>query len=522
MTQLVAPPERFNFAQWLFTLNAGRGGKPAYLDDGGTLNYAQLEAQSRRFAAALYKLGVHREERVLIAMLDCREWPIAYLGCLYAGVVPVCVNTLLPANEYAHMIDHSRSQAVFTSPALLEKVQEALGESAAKTLPTIVTGSKVAKPCVRFDDFLDVAPLAAAADTYADDIAFWLYSSGSTGRPKAVVHSHGNLYWTNETYGKNVLKLREDDVVFSAAKFFFAYGFGNAVTFPLAVGATVVVMAERPTPAAIFKRLTERKVTVYYGVPTLFASMLADPAIPPRSAVALRLCTSAGEPLPEQIGLRFKEHFGADILDGIGSTEMLHIFICNRAEDVRYGTTGTPVPGYEISLRDEDGKPVADGEIGDLYIKGPSAPLMYWRDTARSRATFQGVWTKAGDKYLRDAQGYYVYCGRSDDMLKVSGQYVSPAEVEATLVGNDAVLEAAVIGVENAQGLMRTKAFVVLKQGVEGSEALRQQLHDYVKTQLTPHKAPKQLEFVAELPKTATGKIQRFRLRERERAKPAA
>ncbi|HEX7375384.1 MAG TPA: benzoate-CoA ligase family protein, partial [Steroidobacteraceae bacterium] len=449
-------------------------------------------------------------------------WPIAYLGCLYAGVVPVCVNTLLPVNEYAHMLDHSRSQAIFTSPELLEKVQSALAQSRVKSVPVVVTGDAVGAnptPVTPFDAFVAVDPLPEPADTYADDIAFWLYSSGSTGRPKAVVHSHANLYWTIETYGKNVLKLREDDVVFSAAKFFFAYGFGNAVSFPLAVGATVVVMAGRPTPAAVFKRLIEQRVTVFYGVPTLFAGMLADPDIPPRSAVAMRLCTSAGEPLPEQIGVRFKQHFGCDILDGIGSTEMLHIFICNRAEDVHYGTTGTPVPGYEIALRGEGGAAVADGEIGDLYIKGPSAPLMYWRDTQRSRATFEGEWTKAGDKYLRDAQGYYHYCGRSDDMLKVSGQYVSPAEVEATLIGHASVLEAAVIGVEDGDGLMRTKAFVVLKQGIDSSNGLAAELHDYVKHQLAPHKAPKQLEFIDELPKTATGKIQRYRLRERERVR---
>ncbi|MGH8116787.1 MAG: benzoate-CoA ligase family protein, partial [Rhodanobacteraceae bacterium] len=296
----------------------------------------------------------------------------------------------------------------------------------------------------------------------------------------------------------------------------FAYGLGNGLSFPLAVGATVVLMSGRPTPAAVFAHLVEHKVTVFYGVPTLFSSMLADPNRPSRDAVSMRLCTSAGEPLPEEIGKRFRAQFGCDILDGIGSTEMLHIFICNRAEDVRYGTTGTPVPGYEISLRNEDGSAVADGEIGDLYINGPSAALMYWTDRERSRATFQGVWTKAGDKYIRDQQGYYHYCGRSDDMLKVSGQYVSPAEVESTLISHDTVLEAAVIGVANSEGLMKTKAFVVLKPAVTGSRDLERELHEYIKSRLAPHKAPGGIEFLAELPKTATGKIQRFRLRERE------
>lgn len=517
MTHLVAPPAQFNFAQHLFALNADRADKTAYIDDTGTLSYGELEAQSRRFAAALLALGIHREERVFLAMLDCRQWPVAYLGALYAGVVPICANTLLPTEEYAFMLDHSRSQAVITSAALLEKVQAALANTRAKARPVIVAGDVgKSETLTPFSECLQTEPLPAADDTYADDIAFWMYSSGSTGRPKAVVHTHGNLYWTNETYGKNVLKLHGDDIVFSAAKFFFAYGFGNALTFPLAVGATVVAMAERPTPQAVFKRLIEHKVTIYYGVPTLFASMLAAPDKPPATQLALRLCTSAGEPLPEQIGVRFKQQFGADILDGIGSTEMLHIFICNRADDVRYGTTGIPVPGYEISLRDEHDDPVPDGEIGDLYIRGPSAPLMYWRDRIRSQTAFQGEWTKAGDKYLHDENGYYRYCGRSDDMLKVSGQYVSPAEVESTLICHDSVLEAAVIGVTAGNGLLRTKAFVVLKDGVAASPALEQELHDFIKSRLAPHKAPKHLEFIDELPKTATGKIQRFRLRERE------
>lgn len=516
--ELKAPPARFNFAQYLFQLNARRGSKVAYIDDGGTLTYAELAERSRRFAAAILKLGLHPEERVLLVMLDCREWAIAYLGCLYAGVVPVCVNTVLPPNEHAYMLEHSRARAVITSDALLGKVKEAVAllDADQRAMPIVATGH-AGGGALAFDDFMRAEPLAAAADTSVDDIAFWLYSSGSTGRPKGAVHTHGNAYWTIETYAKNVLKLHQDDVVFSAAKFFFAYGLGNSLSFPLAAGATVVVMAERPTTTAVFKRLTEHHVTVFYGVPTLFAGMLADPALPPKRAVALRQCTSAGEALPEKLGNGFKAHFGCDILDGIGSTEMLHIYLSNRFDDVRYGTTGKPVPGYELSLRDESGAPVADGEVGDLYINGPSSALMYWTDRARSSATFQGVWTKSGDKYVVEG-GYYRYCGRSDDMIKVSGQYVSPAEVEGVLVSHDSVLEAAVIEVNDANGLTRCKGFVVLKKGVAASPEHEQVLRDYVKSKLAPHKAPRAIEFVAELPKTATGKIQRFRLRERERA----
>jgi benzoate-CoA ligase len=361
------------------------------------------------------------------------------------------------------------------------------------------------------------APLSAAAATGADEPAFWLYSSGSTGRPKGAVHTHANLYWTAELYGKPVLGLREHDLCFSAAKLFFAYGLGNALTFPLSVGATVLLMAERPTPDAVFRRWTERKPTVFFGAPTGYAGMLASPDLPSAADVALRLCSSAGEALPREIGERFTRHFGCEILDGIGSTEMLHIFLSNRPGEVRYGTSGRPVEGYRVELRDERGR-VIEGpdEIGDLFVEGPSAALMYWGDRARSRDTFQGAWTRTGDKYQRDADGFYVYSGRSDDMLKVSGQYVSPFEVEATLMQHPAVLEAAVIGILDADGLTRSKAFVVLKDPSRASDGLADELKQLVKQNLAPHKYPRAVEFLPELPKTATGKIQRFRLRERE------
>ncbi len=338
--------------------------------------------------------------------------------------------------------------------------------------------------------------------------------------PKGTVHVHASMRLTAELYAQGVLGFKESDVVFSAAKLFFAYGLGNSLSFPLHVGATAVLMAERPTPDAVFKRLTEKKPTFFYGVPTLYAAMLASPAFP--SNLSLRACVSAGEALPPQISKTFKERTGVEILDGIGSTEMLHVFLSNRPDDVRYGTTGKPVPGYEIELRGDDGRPVGDGDVGDLYIKGPSAALMYWGDRERSRSTFQGEWTKSGDKYVRDGDGYYTYSGRSDDMLKVSGQFVSPFEVEATLMKHPAVLEAALIGTPDADGITRSKAFVVLKPGQSASPTLEEELKTFVKGQLAPHKYPRALEFIGELPKTATGKIQRFKLREREAAQAAA
>ena len=312
-----------------------------------------------------------------------------------------------------------------------------------------------------------------------------------------------------------MLGLTERDVCFSAAKLFFAYGLGNGLTFPMSVGATTILMGERPTPEATFKRWTGGvgglKPTVFFGAPTGFAGMLAHPQLPKRDEVAMRLASSAGEALPAEIGERFKAHFGIDIVDGIGSTEMLHIFLSNRPDKVRYGTTGWPVPGYTIELRGDDGGPVPDGEPGDLYIAGPSAAMMYWGNRSKTRETFQGGWTKSGDKYVRNADGSYTYGGRSDDMLKVSGIYVSPFEVEATLVQHPAVLEAAVVGKQDSDGLTKTKAFVILKPGAEATE---DELKAFVKDRLAPYKYPRFIEFVHELPKTATGKIQRFKLRE--------
>jgi benzoate-CoA ligase len=527
------PADRFNIAAHLLTANAARADKAAFIDDHGSLSYGALDEQVRRLAAGLRSLGIKREERVLLLMQDSTPWPVAFLGAIYAGLVPVAVNTLLTADDYAYMLEHSRAQAVLVSGALLPTLTAALVKSDHEVGKVIVsrptaplkgvpTDSTPLHPAeVDFDAFVAAhAPLAKPAATGADDPAFWLYSSGSTGRPKGTVHSQANPYWTAELYGKRVLGLVEADLCFSAAKLFFAYGLGNALTFPMSVGATTLLMAERPTPDATFKRWLGQVhgavPTVFYGAPTGFAGMLASPNLPARAAVKLRLVSSAGEALPAELGERFKAHFGVDIVDGIGSTEMLHIFLSNQPGRVRYGSTGWPVPGYTVELRGDDGRPVPDGEPGDLYIQGPSAAMMYWGNRAKTRETFQGGWTKSGDKYIRNADdGSYTYGGRSDDMLKVSGIYVSPFEVEATLVQHPAVLEAAVIGVPDAEGLTKTKAFVVLKPGGAATE---DELKAFVKDRLAPYKYPRQIAFVADLPKTATGKIQRFKLREAEQA----
>jgi benzoate-CoA ligase len=329
------------------------------------------------------------------------------------------------------------------------------------------------------------------------------------------VHVHSSLIQTAELYARPVLGITESDLVFSAAKLFFAYGLGNGLTFPMAVGATAVLMAERPTPAAVFSVLRRHRPTIFYGVPTLYAALLASPELPAREALRLRRCTSAGEALPEQLGKRWSAHFGVDILDGIGSTEMLHIFLSNRPEDLRYGSTGKPVPGYRVRLVDEQGHEVARGEQGELQVEGPTAAALYWNNREKTRATFQGPWTRCGDKYVQDADGYYVYAGRSDDMLKVSGIYVSPIEVESALISHEAVLEAAVVGREDGDRLVKPAAYVVLKTGRVADAQLAEALRLHVKALLAPYKYPRWIEFVDGLPKTATGKIQRFKLRAR-------
>jgi benzoate-CoA ligase len=490
----------------------------AYTDGERTLTYGELARRGARFAGLLRELGLHREERALLLMHDTVDWPVAFLGALHAGIVPVAVNTLLTPDDYAYMITHSRSQAVFVSVSLLETVQQALSRCDHEVRHIIVSepAGPLPSSCIDFQSSVDAAQAVAAVHTHADEIAFWLYSSGSTGQPKAVVHSHGNLWYTVELYAKPILGIKEADVVFSAAKLFFAYGLGNALTLPLSVGASVVLLRGRPTPQAVFQCLTQYRPTIFCGVPTLYASMLADKELPARAQVAMRVCASAGEALPKDLGERFTRQFGCHILDGIGSTEMLHIFLSNQDDDMRYGTTGKPVPGYDVQLRDENGAAVGPGTIGDLYIKGPSAALMYWNNRQKTCGTFQGEWLKSGDKYICDQDGYYTYAGRSDDMIKVSGQYVSPIEVENVLVEHDAVLEAAVIGTPNAEGLMRTTAYVVLRTEHEPSDELKAALQAYVKEHLAPFKYPRTIQFIDELPKTATGKIQRFRLRQRE------
>jgi benzoate-CoA ligase family protein len=491
-------------------LDEGRGDKVAFVDDNESLTYAGLAEQVNRAGNALRALGVRMEQRVLMVMLDTTRFPALFLGAMKIGAVPVPVNTLLTPEDYDYLLRDSRARVLVVSAALYDKVAPIL--EGQPFLEHVVVDGAVPGPGESLESLLaHASPTLEAAPTTADDVAFWLYTSGSTGKFKGAVHLHADLVYTAEYYAVGVLGIREDDRVFSAAKLFFAYGLGNALTFPLRVGATAILMAERPTPAAVRRRLVEHEPTIFCGVPTLFASLLADPEL--STGRALRVCTSAGEALPKDLGERWRARTGVDILDGIGSTEMLHIFISNRPGEVRYGTTGKVVPGYEVKILDEHGHVAPAGAVGDLWVNGPTSAVCYWNKRELSRATFHGPWTRTGDHYLCDEDGYYVYQGRSDDMLKVGGIYVSPFEVEAALISHDKVLEAAVVAHEDEHDLIKPKALVVLKELEHASEALAEELRAHVKARLAPYKYPRWVEFVRELPKTATGKIQRFKLR---------
>jgi 4-hydroxybenzoate-CoA ligase len=352
-------------------------------------------------------------------------------------------------------------------------------------------------------------------DTCSDETAFWLYSSGSTGMPKGVRHVHSSPMETARQCGQDCLGIREDDLIYSAAKLFFAYGLGNAMSFPMSVGAASVLLPDRPTPELVFRTLKQHQPTVFFGVPTLYSAMLAYPqGTPDNSSKRLRLCVSAGEALPAEVGKAFRNKFGVDVLDGVGSTEMLHQYVCNTPGEVRYGTSGKPVPGYEIRLVDEQGRDVPDGEVGEMLVRGTSAAEGYWNQRDKSRSTCEGGWTRSGDKYIRDGDGFYAYQGRTDDMFKVSGIWVSPFEVESALVSHEAVLEAAVVPRQDTDGLLKPMAFIVLKPGKTGGNGLNETLKEHVKAKAGPWKYPRWIELVDGLPKTATGKIQRFKLRD--------
>lgn len=509
-------PREFNAASYFIDrhLEAGRLDKIAVIDDDGRYSYGDVAVRVNRAGNALTQLGLGPEARVAMIIGDGIDFVAVFWGAIKAGLVPVPINTLLISDNYAYILEDCRAQALIVSAGLYPTVAPALLNQ--PYLQHVVVAGGAAEQHLTLDKLTAAASTQLEpAPTYADDIALWLYSSGSTGNPKGVKHVHSSLVYTAETYGQQVLGIKCEDIVYSAPKLFFAYGLGNAMTFPLSVGATAVLTAERPTPALVLALLQRDQATIYFGVPTLYAAILADEALSSAPGSSrLRVCVSAGEALPEDIGLRWQARFGVAIIDGVGSTEMLHIFLSNRPDDVHYGTAGLPVPGYEAKLVDENDAAVARGEIGELVVKGSSSAEGYWHQRTKSRRTFVGEWTYTGDKYYQNEAGYYCFCGRTDDMFKSGGNWVSPFDVEGVLISHPEVLEAAVVGHPDEHGNIKPKAFVVLRNGENQSDALARKLQQHVQEHTERWKYPRWIEFRSELPKTATGKIQRYKLRD--------
>ncbi|GHO53278.1 benzoate-CoA ligase family protein [Ktedonobacter robiniae] len=497
----------------------GRGERPAIYYEGQTYTYAQVSELANRVGNALLDLGVDQEQRVALLLLDSPYFAAAFFGAIKIGAVPVPMNTLLRAADYLHMLNDSRARVLLVHASLWPIIQALRPQLAFLRHIVIVeesgTQSALDARTHTFEPWIARASASlAAAATSKDDSAFWLYSSGSTGFPKGCVHLQHDMLYCTEYYARAVLGIHEPDVTFSAAKLFFAYGLGNGLYFPFGVGGSAIHYPGRAVAEDMFRVIEQYRPSIFFGVPTLYASMLALPEAARRfDCSSLRVCVSAGEALPADLLRRWQDAFQVPILDGIGSTEILHIFISNRFDDIRPGSTGKLVPGYQALLVDEQGQSVPQGDIGNLLISGESIAASYWNKHDKTKDTIKGHWISTGDKYYLDEEGYFWYCGRSDDMLKVSGQWVSPVEVENILIAHPMVLEAAVVADLDEAQLVKPKAYVVLKQGIEPSDALEEELKEFVKGRLAPHKYPRYIEFRAELPKTATGKIQRFLLR---------
>jgi 4-hydroxybenzoate-CoA ligase len=526
---------------------AGRNNKIAFVDPERSLTYGQLQERSVRFANVLCDHGIGPEQRVALLLNDTVDYPVAFWGAIRAGCVAIPLNVYLTLPQYAYILADCRARALVIDAALAETIAPVLEKlsrkpvvivvghsscprlSRASTSPGDVAAKDVdgrnksghdggGKAVLHFEQLIakaDTTPITA--DTVSDEVAFWFYTSGSTGDPKGVKHVHSNLMATAKLFGQGILGITENDVVHSASKLFFAYGLGNALTFPLSVGATAALWPHRPSPEGVFEIMRTYRPTIFYGVPSLYTALLAHKDVcKGAGSDRLRLCVSAGEALPAHIGERWRKVVGVDVLDGLGSTEMLNTFVSNRPGDIRYGSTGKPVPGYDTRIVDEHGHDLGPDEIGELLVRGPSAGEGYWNQREKSRRTFAGEWTHTGDKYRRDKDGYFYYCGRTDDMFKVSGMWVSPFDVEAALVSHEAVLEAAVIGKEDADGLVKPKAFIVLRNGYKADDGLLETLKHHVKDRAGPWKFPRWIELREALPRTATGKIQRFKLREED------
>jgi benzoate-CoA ligase family protein len=512
-------PEEFNAATYFIDrhLQEGRGEKLALECEPSTVTYRQLGDRVNRAGNALRQLGVRVEERVLLLLLDAPEFAASFFGAIKIGAVPVPVNTLLKPSDYQYMLNNSRARVAIVSQALYPQIHAIPTEELRYLKHIIVAGEDPPANALNFNQLLEQhSPQLDAEPTNKDDAAFWLYSSGSTGFPKACVHLQHDMVVCSERYAKAILNITDADRCFSVAKLFFAYGLGNALYFPLAVGATSILYSGPPKPQNVFETIERHRPTLFFSVPSNLAALLAYHRDDGRDfdLSSIRYAVSAGEALPAAIFHRFKERFGVEILDAIGSTEVLHMFIANRPDAIRPGSSGQIISGYEAKIVDENNQPMQTGEIGNLLIKSDSTCSHYWNQHEKSKDTIEGHWIRTGDKYSQDADGYFWYAGRSDDMLKCSGVWVSPIEIESVLIEHPAVQEAAVVGRKDHDDLMKPLACVVLKNGMKGTSELARELQEFVVTRLPVFKRPRWVEFVDQLPKTATGKLQRYKLRQ--------
>lgn len=504
--------ESFNVSVYMIDrhIDEGRGDRLAYITERETVSYGQLAERVNRCGNALRDAGIPTGERMLMIVKDCPEFVYLYFGAIKAGIIPVPINTLLRAKDYQYMIEDSECAALIYSPDFEAEVGPAL--AAASRKPSFVALTEGAGG---IKDRIEAA--ATALDPHPSDAmadCFWLYSSGSTGRPKGTVHRQRDLLVNSVLYTEPVLNITEDDIMFSAAKLFFAYGLGNSMNFPLTYGACTVLSDERPSPEMTFRIIEKFKPTIYFGVPTLYAAQCRAMETETPDLSSLRLSISAGESLPAPIFHRWKEMVGHPPVDGIGSTEATHIFISNRLEDARAGTSGKVLPGYKARIVDDDDNDVAPGEVGRLWVQGKSMAAYYWHQPERTEQTMLGDdWLNTGDTYTQDEDGYYVYNGRSDDMIKVGGIWCSPIEIESRLIDHPKVLEAGVVGREDKDGLVKPEAHIILKEHGDAGDDLAAELLEHCKDGLARYKYPRWFHFVEDLPKTATGKIQRFKLR---------
>jgi benzoate-CoA ligase len=512
---VIEVPDRYNVADAFVDrhVREGRGGRIAVTCGGRQFTYAEIAEQINRAGNAMLEMGIQEEQRVMLLLPDIAEYVVAYFAAMKIGAVAVPTNTFLRESDYAYFLDESRARALIVHSSNYAQVEPIL--AARKYLRHVIVCGEPVEGSQHWEALLSSSsPVLEHAASSKDDPAFWLWTSGSTGRPKAAIHLHQDWIHCAEHYARGILRIGADDVTFSSSKLFHAYGLGNGLMFPFHVAARTALNACRPQAAAILETVEKTKPTLFFSVPTLYAAMLQEADRRQCDFSSVRLAVSAAEPLPAEIFRRWQKRFGVEILDGIGSTEVLHIYMSASAGRVKPGSSGQPVPGYDLRIVDSGGQEVPAGTIGDLWVCGRSTAPGYWNRSQFSRDRMRGEWFVSGDKYYKDEDGYYWYAGRTDDMFRVSGQWVSPNEVESALMEHEAVLEAAVVAFEEETKLFTPKAFVVLKDSIEQTPELVRHLQDFVKQRITPYKYPRRVEFVSELPKSAAGKVLRYKLRE--------